>query len=729
MSEPPSHLIRFALTKDTTDPLMSKRVNLLEVAISNTEEIIHKVQDQVAHAAVDFGPDSPVGFPGTAYNLPIYHGITGKKVERLTDLKTVLEELKLSLKREPTIENATSAGVASMIAIEILEASKYVGDRRPYEPPYTGFIPDSTLRELGVRLVNGTIPGISVLAGAAPTPDAAGAICREAQKRGLLSLLSGPIIEQASKADLNFGLESLLLPLGLEPSSIAHAANLAVRVALTFGAVKPGDKDSLIRYLKDKVPAFVIVLGQLDGSIIPVGLGATALGLTLITDQQNAELPGVVIEQNLSTIVSRACEIRGIQTRLIEVPIPVGFSRAFEGKRIRKDQMYIEFGGGRSPYFELLQMRGLDEIEDGRVTVVGPEIDAMEEGRAYPLGILVEVAGRSMEQSVESALERRIHEIINYGEETWHIAQRDKGWVRVSKEGFKKGLKIRHFGTMIRHILRSDYPNLVQKIQVTIFTEEGKVKEMLEKAQKIYSSRDAKLAYLTDEEVKTFYSCILCQSFSPNHVCVITPERDGLCGTVSYSDAATGHKIRGGAGANQPVPAGRVLNEDRGEWEGVNKFVKEASHGETERVNLYSLMIYPTTSCGCFECISIYLPECHGMVIVSREFKEETPVGMRFSTLAGVIGGQTPGMLGHSKKWIISRKFFRADGGIKRIVWMPSDLKELLKDDLRRRCLEEGVPDLYDKIADENQARKLEDLLDWLKRVKHPVLSLPPLEH
>ncbi len=707
---------------------MSNRVNPLEEAISSTKEIIKKVQDQVAQKIAELGPDSPVGFPGTAYNLPIYYGITGKKIERLTDLKTVLEELEHSVKDEPTVENAASAGVAAVIATEVFEASKYAGDKNPYNPPYTGFIQDSILRELGVKLVNGVVPGISVLTGTTPTPESTTIVCQEAQKRGLLTLLSGPAVEQASKANLKFGLEYLLVPLGLEPSSIEHATNLAVRVALTFGAVKPGDKDSLTKYLREKVPAFIVVLGRLDRPLIPLGLGAATLGLVLITDQPDVDLLGVVSEQDTTKIIAKACELRGIRTKVMEIPIPIAFSPAFEGKRVRKEQMYVEFGGGRSPYFELLQMRELNDLEDGKVTVVGPEIDSMKEGEAYPLGILVEVAGESMEKAFEPMLERRIHEIINYGEETWHIAQRDKGWVRISKEGFKREFKIRHLGTMIQHVLRSDYPKLVQKVQVTILTDENKVREMLEKAQQVYSSRDAKITYLADEDVNKFYSCILCQSFAPNHVCVITPERDGLCGTVTYTDAATGHKIRGGAGANQPIPKGKVLNEERGEWEGVNQFVREASHGETERVNLYSLMTHPTTSCGCFECISIYLPECKGFVIVSREYKEETPIGMRFSTLAGIIGGQTPGMLGHSKKWITSRKFFRADGGIRRIAWMPSDLKEPLKEDLRRRCQEEGASDLYDKIADENQAQKLEDLLDWLKRVKHPALNLPPLE-
>lgn len=708
---------------------MTNKANLLVEAIASSSKIIQQVQDQVDKTIASLGSDSPVSFPGTAYNLPIYHGATGKTAEKLTDLTAILHELRLSIKEEPTVENATSAGVASVIATEILEASKYAGNRNPYQSPYAGFIPDTTLRELGVKLVNGVIPGIAVLVGATPDIESAGLICQEAQKRGLLTLLSGPIIEQASKANVKFGLEYLLVPLGLETSSIEHAANLAVRVALAFGTIKPGDKDSLIEYLKKKVPAFIIALGKLDQSMIPVGLGAVALGLVLVSDQPDLSLLGIVVEQDLSKIIATACAARGIKTTTLEVRLPIGFSRAFEGKRIRREEMYVEFGGEKSPYFELLQVKEPSDVEDEKVVVSGPEIDVMKEGKAYPLGILVEVAGETLDKSLESTLERRIHEIINYGEETWHIAQRDRGWVRISKDGFKKGFKIHHLGTMIQHILHSDYPNLVKKAQVTIFTDEAKVKEMLEKAQRVYSARDAKLTYLADEDVNTFYSCILCQSFSPNHVCVITPERDGLCGTVTYTDAASGHKIRGGVGANQPVPKGKLLNEERGEWEGVNKFVHGASHGETERVNLYSLMTYPTTSCGCFECISIYLPECHGIVIVSREFKEETPIGMKFSTLAGIIGGQTPGMLGHSKKWIVSKKFFKADGGIRRIVWMPSDLKELLKDDLKRRSQEEGVPDLYDKVADENQARKLEDLLDWFKRVKHPVLEMPPLEH
>jgi CO dehydrogenase/acetyl-CoA synthase beta subunit len=113
----------------------------------------------------------------------------------------------------------------------------------------------------------------------------------------------------------------------------------------------------------------------------------------------------------------------------------MGCSPAFEGKSIRKEEMYVEFGGGRSPAFELLHMRSADEVTDGQVTVIGPEIDAMKEGGAYPLAIIINVAGNMMKKDYEPVLERRIHNFVNYGEGSWHVAQRDIIWVRLNISG------------------------------------------------------------------------------------------------------------------------------------------------------------------------------------------------------------------------------------------------------------------------------------------------------
>jgi acetyl-CoA synthase len=116
-------------------------------------------------------------------------------------------------------------------------------------------------------------------------------------------------------------------------------------------------------------------------------------------------------------------------------------------------------------------------------------------------------------------------------------------------------------------------------------------------------------------------------------------------------------------------------------------------------------------------------------MIVYRDYVGMTPVGMKFSTLAGTVGGgvQTPGFVGHSKHYIGSKKFISADGGIKRIVWMNKALKEELEPLLRAKGSEMGIPDFYEKIADESVAIAEEDVLEFITQKSHPALSMPPL--
>lgn len=135
------------------------------------------------------------------------------------------------------------------------------------------------------------------------------------------------------------------------------------------------------------------------------------------------------------------------------------------------------------------------------------------------------------------------------------------------------------------------------------------------------------------------------------------------------------------------------------------------------------------TACGCFECIAMLVPEANGIMIVNREDTSMTPAGMTFSTLAGVAGGglQTPGVMGHGKFYILSPKFISADGGIKRVVWMSSILKEQMADQLKEVAEREGDPDLIDKIADERICTDVEGLLAHLTEKNHPAPSMPPM--
>ena len=114
-----------------------------------------------------------------------------------------------------------------------------------------------------------------------------------------------------------------------------------------------------------------------------------------------------------------------------------------------------------------------------------------------------------------------------------------------------------------------------------IYTEPSKVKEMLDKARATYQKRDARIEGVTDETEETFYSCTLCQSFAPTHVCIITPERTGLCGAYNWLDGKASNEINP-TGPNQPVPKLEVIDPVFGQWKGVNEFVFKASRQKLE---------------------------------------------------------------------------------------------------------------------------------------------------
>jgi acetyl-CoA synthase len=370
-------------------------------------------------------------------------------------------------------------------------------------------------------------------------------------------------------------------------------------------------------------------------------------------------------------------------------------------------------------------MKKMDEIEDGKVTVAGPEVDRMEEGSSHPLGILVEVSGRKMSSEFEPVLERQIHKFLNYAMGIFHMGQRDMIWVRISKDAGKAGFKIRHFGDILIAKLHDEYGAIVDKVQVTIYTNEADVKAILPEIRKVYDARDSRIAGMTDESVDTFYSCTLCQSFAPDHVCVVSPERLGLCGAYSWLDAKAAHEITP-TGGNQPIKKERVLDQTKGIWEGINRFVADNSHQHTTVMAAYSIMESPMTSCGCFECIVAIVPEANGVMIVNREYTGETPAGMKFTALAGTVGGgvQTPGFLGVGRLYIVSRKFISADGGLKRVVWMPKELKEALGDRLKARAKEIGEPGLLEKIADETVTTDALALVEYLTKAGHPALTM-----
>jgi acetyl-CoA synthase len=751
-------------------------------AIRGANLIVAEADRMLKEAIQDLGPDTPVQFTNTAYFLPVILSFTGREVTKLGDLKAVLQDAKKILHPVPTdklwlpyLGETLDCGMATLLAEETIEGIRFARGLEPQPITWDGsYVPSSTfatpdaeaeagkrlngpiddiqLRAWGIQLVDGRMPGFAAIAGCAKSNEVAVQIVRELQQRNILVFLCGnvngrSIIHQLMEEGVEMGYDTYIIPFGTDTISAIYPLGFAARSALTFGGLKAGQAREILLYNKYRVFAFVLALGEVDDLKYATAAGAISYGFPTIADtvipqilptgvtsyEHVISMPFDDIEgkddiERAKRLVQRAIEVRGVKIKITEVPIPVPYGSAFEGERVRKADMRVEFGGKYSRAFEYLKMAEFDEVEDGKIEVVGPGFDDLADGEAMDLGILVEVAGRKMQEDFEPVLERQIHYFINGASGIQHIGQRDIAWIRISKAAAEKGFNLQHFGEILYARFHADFGAIVDKVQVTIYTDKAKIEHWLSKAREDYDYRNRRLADMTDDSVEEFYSCTLCQSFAPNHVCVVSPERLGLCGAYNWLDCKASYQINP-TGPNQPIKKGACQDPDYGIFVGIDDFVKQASHQTVESVSMYSIMVNPMTACGCFECIAMIIPEANGIMIVSREDPSMTPAGMTFSTLAGMAGGglQTPGVMGHGKYYITSNKFISSDGGFKRVVWMSSFLKETMAEELEAVSRREGDPDLIDKIADERSVTTVEELLPFLEEKGHPALTMPPM--
>jgi acetyl-CoA decarbonylase/synthase, CODH/ACS complex subunit beta len=396
---------------------------------------------------------------------------------------------------------------------------------------------------------------------------------------------------------------------------------------------------------------------------------------------------------------------------------PVDVGPQYEGEVIRKDDMFVDLGGPKQKSkFELVTLKGVDEVENEKITVIGPDLGEMEQGGSYPLGLLIEVAGEKLEKDMEPVFERRMHLYANYIEGVYHMNQRDDIWIRLGKDSVNKGLNsFEAIGQILMFLYTSEL-DVIEKIAITFITDEKKVEEELGKAREIYQARDERARGLRDEDVEEFYSCALCQSFAPTHICIATPDRIANCGAISWFDGRAAYKLDP-EGPVQEVKKGDCIDPVRGEYAGCNTLGEEKSMGAYNRVYLHSAFEYPHTSCGCFQAIWFYIPEVDAFGLVHRDFVGETVVGVPFSTMAADTSGgrQVEGFLGLALEYLRSPKFLQADGGLRRLVWMPKELKERYKDVIPE--------DVFDKIATEDDVKNADELVEFLDGNGHPWLK------
>ncbi|RZB29669.1 MAG: acetyl-CoA synthase [Desulfobacteraceae bacterium Eth-SRB1] len=729
---------------------------ICSAAIRGAHKIVGMAEVKCNDALEKWGPNQNIGFPNTTYYLPVIYAMLGIPVEMLGNAREVLNKCKALLPPLvddelwlPYMDPALEAGMITLFAEEILEAIKYLEKPDYYTKTedtlidniWLGAADDIIMRKRGVEFVDGSAPGFAIILGAAPTTGIAVKIATELQEKNLYVLMCAghdgkTMSEQLVEAGVQIGWPTRLVSFGPGYTAAVFAVGFVTRAAMSFGGIKPGDFNGNLSFSRGGVFAFIIALGAVTDEWVANAAGAINWGVPVIAD---TPVPGLVsagicnyelVVGNIphDQIVQKAIDVRGLKIKVSKIDIPMSYGPAFEGERIRKEDLFFECGGGRTLAVELTVSKDMSEVEDGKIEIIGKDLDQVKEGDKLPFGLLIEVAGRQMQPDFEPILERQIHHLINYIQGVMHIGQRNIMWLRIGKKAAEKGFLLKHIGRMIHAKYHQEFENIIDKVQVKIYTDEAKVKELIKLATTVYKQRDERIEGMTDETEEIYYSCTLCQSFAPSHVCIVTPERTGMCGAYNWLDCKVSNEINP-TGPNQPIDRGECLDPVKGQWKEINGFVSKASRQKIETVNAYSLMEFPMTACGCFECVTTILPMCNGVMVVNRDFMGMTPSGMKFTTLAGLVGGgnQTPGFLGISKHYISSRKFLKAEGGLKRVVWLPKMLKEEIAERVKPVCEDIGIPGFFDMIADETVGITEEEILPFLQEKGHPALTMDPL--
>ncbi|MEW6041222.1 MAG: CO dehydrogenase/CO-methylating acetyl-CoA synthase complex subunit beta, partial [Elusimicrobiota bacterium] len=317
-------------------------------AIKGAIKLVTEAEESLKSAIQDKGESTKIEFPDTAFYFPMANALMGVEVKTLKDVYLPLNEAKSLLHKVPTdnlwfpyLGDALDSGVATLLAEEIITALRYLYNKEP-QPDCEGFFSDTILRTLGIQLVDGRMPGFAAILGAAPDNKTAVEIIRELQKRSILIFVGSSsngcsIIDQLKEEKIEMGWDTYIVPYGRDTITGIYPLNWAIRGALTFGGIKPGNAKGALLYCKDRVFAFGLTLGPLDDIKYATGAGAINMGFPVIAD--NTDVPEIlptgictyehlVRELDHNKIVPRSIEVRGVKVKLSKVPIPVPFAAA-----------------------------------------------------------------------------------------------------------------------------------------------------------------------------------------------------------------------------------------------------------------------------------------------------------------------------------------------------------------------------------------------------------------
>ncbi|MDP8260539.1 MAG: hypothetical protein P9L96_06075 [Candidatus Gygaella obscura] len=652
--------------------------------------------------------DENFSFKDMENAFPLICAFFGKRISSFRQLRSALNKISLlqdkvtnSDKKIKESEYIRRLGLVILFYEEIKIYFDALSKRRNLE---SILFSDTHIRKLGIALLDKSISGFIVFVGSVNKSSSRDVFLTDAAKRKLI------VFDDAYKT-----------------------VQCLIRLSFMFGCQNKKDWKSVCDYCRSSLPAVTVLLDNFKEIDLAQACGALNLSVPIITNKRSLKVRYSKIKNGYdafinikesAVIIDKVVEARNIKFVPDLSRFPVGFGTKFEGQIIKDKDSFIDFSLGSA--CELLVNRNPSQIRDGQIEIIGSDLDSLKaDGYNKRLFILVEMVTKSASNEFNAVLERQIHRFINYIDGVTHSGQSDFLNISVSRSSFRKGLRLNDIAFFIYAMMHREYSKIINKIQIKIITDRKRFEKELRKSRDIHRTRLVKVINETDESVKEFYSCSICRSFALNHICIISPEHPGLCGSYSFLDAKIAFEIEP-SGANYPIKKGKVIDRRLGQWQGVNRYIKKVTKNAVKKVNLYSLIEYPHTCSLCFECIVVILPELNGVMVVSRDYTGKNPLGLDFSKLAHLLGFgvQSPGMLGSSRVFLLSKKFMPQEGGVKRIIWMPSSLKYFLTKYNKASQKKSNLKKIFSKIADEHDCTCLEDLAEFLKKRKHSCLNM-----
>ena len=367
---------------------------IISAAIRGAHKIVDKCAAKLDEAVAKYGENQEIGFPNTAYYLPIIYSIMGIKIEKLKDALPVMKRCKQLLPPVPAetfylpyLGPGLDAGMASLLAEEIFEAIRYLDDPNFYlggedviekgaANIWLGAAEDTIFRKRGIEFVDGSAPGFAAIVGSAPSVEQAAELVLEYQKKNLYIFLAArdiegktSVAEQLLEAGVQIGWPTRIVPFSPDISGAVFALGFANRAAMAFGGVKPGAALKMLLYNKDRIFAFVNALSTIPDEWYANAAGAINWGFPTITNQDIPQvLPTgictyehVVSNIPMEELGQKSIEVRGLKVTVTSIDIPVNFGAAFEGERVRKDDLYLECGGGKTQAVEWVTSKRMED--------------------------------------------------------------------------------------------------------------------------------------------------------------------------------------------------------------------------------------------------------------------------------------------------------------------------------------------------------------------------------